>query len=809
MLCIKKIYHKRGLRNCNPLFLNKIAYRSKKTDKMKRLIYTCILLLTGYSIGFSQAIIHGSVKDLQTKEKLIGVSVFCKNLNIGTTTNEDGYYSLQIPPKGSYTIEFSFIGYKSLAQKIAVKDSPIPLDILLKTSNINLGEVVIAGKTKARKIREGAMPVSVIDVQKISGAANNINDVLAKTAGITMRNSGGMGSTSRISVRGLEGKRIGIFIDGLPMSDNNDFNTLNSIPVDIIKRIEVYKGIVPAKFGGSAIGGAVNIVLKEYPPYYLEAKYTNASYNTHIGSVGLKRNFPEKGFMLGASGGYTYSDNNYKMELPLNKGVIVERNHDNYQKKFMGASLSTNKWWFDEFELESAFISTNKEIQGIEYNIQKAHQSAKVFSILNKIEKDNFLIEGLDLDMNNIYSYSTFNFIDTAAYRYRWDMTPYVAASALGGEIGGDANLAQNKAHNFMQRTNLNYIINSSNAINFNSQYNYIKGIPKDTLRDAVFRHKTTFDNQMHSWVAGLSHEYNSSNKKLANILAFKFYYYQMKALRLIQLSSPETETISGIKSDYGISNAIRYRFSPNFSVKSSIAYDIRLPNAQELLGDGFLIVPATDLQPEKNKSINLTFLYDKFQGNKSLQLELNLFYMKLSNMIRFVPQSMLQATYENFGEMQSLGIELDAKYDATNWLYLFANATYQDLRDTRKLIDGTKANFNYYDRMPNIPYLMANAGLEIHKENLLFKNSKSRFFVNGSFIEEYFYKFKQSNYDEPKIPRSLTLNLGLEQSILNNSVLCGFQINNLTNQKILSEFNRPMPGRNYTLKIRYIWKKN
>lgn len=804
----KTVYtKKKRVAKLQPSFFEQNVKVFKNITSITRLIYTLIFSVVISVYCFSQATLYGSIADAQTGEKLVGATISCKKLNTGTMTDDNGYYSLKLP-KGIYSIEFSFVGYKSLLKKISLNNTPLTMNISLRENSTSLNEVVITGKTKARQIQEEAMPVSVIDIQKISSSASNINDVLAKTAGITTRNSGGVGSTSRISVRGLEGKRIGIFIDGLPMSDNNDYNDLNAIPVDIIKHIEIYKGIVPAKFGGSAIGGAVNIVLKEYPPYYLEAKYTYASYNTHISSVGLKHNFPDKGFMLGIGGGYTYSDNNYKMKLPLNKGVIVERDHDNYQKRFIGTSLSTNKLWFDEFELESAFISTNKEIQGVEYNIQKAHQSAKVFSILNKIEKDKIITEGLDLYMNNIYSYSVFKFIDTSTYRYQWDMTPYVGASAFGGEIGSDANSAHNKAHNFMQRTNFNYIFNNSSSINFNSQYNYIKNMPTDTLRDAVFRHKTTFNSQMHSWIGGVSYTYNSANKKLTNMLASKFYYYNMKGLKLIQLSSPETEEISSVKSDYGISNALRYRFSTNILAKVSLAYDVRLPNAQELLGDGFLIVPASDLQPEQNRSINLSMLYDKFDDVEHLQLELNLFYMKLTNMIRFVPQNMLQAKYENFGEMRSLGIEFDAKWDATTWLYLFANATYQDLRDTRKLIDGTKTNFNYYDRIPNIPCLMANAGIEMHKRNLWLKNSNSRLFINGSFIEEYYYKFRQSNYEEPKIPRSLVFNLGIEQSIFNGSVLFGLQINNLTNKKILSEFNRPMPGRNYTLKIRYIWKK-
>lgn len=797
---IQEKSRKEGCKVATLFFLNTTVQCSKK----RSLIMSALFVLSTLP-GFAQMAVEGTIRGVD-KEILPSASVYCKQLDIGTTTDEKGFYSLSMP-QGTYQLHFSFMGYETQEKKVKITDRPVRMNVSLKESPVSLDDVLVVGKSKARQIREQAMPVHVLQIEKISGAVNSMSDVLSKTAGITLRNSGGVGSTSRISVRGLEGKRIGIFIDGLPLSDNSEYNGLNAIPVDVIERIEVYKGIVPAKFGGSAIGGAINIVLKEYPPYYCEVKYNQASYNTHIASIGLKRNLSDKGYLIGAGGGYTYSDNNYKMELPLQKNTFVRRDHDAYEKKFGGLSFASTKWWFDEFELEAAYTSTGKEIQGIEHNIQHARQDVEVLSVSNKMDKKNFLMEGLELEINNLYSYSIFQFTDTSSYRYQWDMTPYIPVSKLGGEIGNDANATHNKSHNFIQRTNLNYIINQSHAINFNSQYNYVKGMPSDSLRDAVLGYQTHFNSDMHSWVGGLSHEYNSPHQKLANMLALKCYFYSMNTSKLKRISSPDREKLHARKYNFGISNAIRYRFSPSILAKASIAYDVRLPNEQELLGDGFLTAPATDLLPEKNKSVNLSFMYDKIGWNKRFQVELNLFLMELTDMIRFT-EGMLQYQYQNFGEMRSIGTEVDVKWDATSWLYLFMNATYQDLRDIRKYEHGTTPNFTKGDRMPNIPYLMANSGFELHKANLLGRKSYSRLLFDGHFVEAYYYNFRKSNYDEPKIPRSFVFNAGLEHSMMDGAIVLGLQLNNLTNAKVLSEFNRPLPGRNYAVKIRYIWKR-
>lgn len=157
------------------------------------------------------------------------------------------------------------------------------------------------------------MPVSVMTSKELEGTASSINEVLARTAGVTIRNTGGVGSASRMSVRGLEGKRLGLFIDEIAIGQMSNFVSLNDIPTDMIERIEVYKGIVPYKFGGSALGGAVNVVTKEYPPIYFDASYEIASFNTHRLSTVLKRTHKPSGLQFGIGGFLTYSDNNYVM----------------------------------------------------------------------------------------------------------------------------------------------------------------------------------------------------------------------------------------------------------------------------------------------------------------------------------------------------------------------------------------------------------------------------------------------------------------------------------------------------------------
>lgn len=775
------------------------------------LIFSVLLLALSAKVS-AQTQLSGTVRDAKNNELMVGASIYIRELQDGVITNDDGKYSFTIP-YGKYTMEFSFIGYETIKKQINCNKERLVINTSLHESALKLDAVVVIAKSEARQIREQAMPISVITMRELQGTVSDVSDVLSKISGVKIRSSGGVGSSSRISVRGLEGKRIGFYVNGAPLSNNNDFVNVNDIPVDLIERIEIYKGIVPAKFGGSAMGGAVNIETKEYPPKYLDASYTLQSFNTHKITGVIKRN--KNGIVLGIGGFYTYSDNDYTMELPLSpKGRFKKRNHDQFKKLIIGATFKSTKWWFDEVNFEPAIISSEKEIQGIEYNIQEAKSSSDSYVFVNHDKKSNFLIEGLDMEADFAYVYTINRFQDKSKYKYEWNgdtLSPSMNDEGIGlGEIGSVPNDAYNQKHTFFQKLNLNYVLNSKNSFNLNSLYNFAKGMPQDTLKDLINGYKTNFNSTMNNWTLGFAYEFNTANKKFTNMLNGKYYYYAMQT-QLVNINSSDhiPEDIDNHKSDFGISNAMRFRFTPAFLIKTSIAYDVRLPSDNELLGDGFLITPAGDLSPERNTSFNLGLMYDITNGNqKRFQLETNIFYMYLENMIRFTGGP-LQSVYENFGEMRTLGAEIEVKWDATRWLYLWGNVTYQDLRDTREHKAGSTApNTNKGDRMPNIPYLFANGGIELHRENVFGGTGQNtRLFSDCAFVEEYFYDFEESKRQQKRVPRSFTINAGLEHSLRNQSIFFSVQVNNLTDAKVMSEFNRPLPGRNWGVKMRYVWK--
>ena len=767
-----------------------------------------LLLLFSLSISAQNtAELIGTVTDKVTHQPLIGADVYIKELNKGVSTDARGQYRLAHLPEGNYTVWFSFLGYQTFGKKISVKGQ-MRSDVSLKEQAEEISEVTVSGKSIAHQKKEQSMPVTVIDMSNLRGTVSSVQDILLKTVGITLRSSGGVGSSSRISVRGLEGKRIGFFIDELPLGEQTDYIDINDIPIDMIDRIEIYKGVVPARFGGSSLGGAINIVIREYPDKYADLSYGYESYNTHKAQGVFKRNLKQRGLVFGIGGGYTSSDNNYTFDSPFQEGLRITRNHDKYRKLIIGGSFKAKKWWFDEVELEPVFVKTYKEIQGIEYDIREAHSQSLMTGLSNKLEKDNFLTEGLNLDMFNGLVLTKMNFIDKATRRYEWDGSSYPTPSRYGGEAGYNyPSDSDDKKLTFINKTNLEYILTERHSLNINSVFSMANGTPKDDLKTLSLGKQVNFDSQMRSWISGLTYDFRTLNDVFLNSLTVRHYMYTMHT-QMAPLFVPGKYDVDVSKSNFGVNNAMRYRFLPSLMGKLSAGYEVRIPSETELLGDGIAVIPSPDLLPERNLSANLGLLFDLTGKHPTnAQIEMNFFYMYLQDMIRYTA-GLIGAQYQNFGEMRTLGVEFEAKADVLPSLYLYGNTTYQDLRDTRAYEpESTVPNPTKNKRMPNIPYLMANAGLEFHRENLFGGTGQNtRLFADVAFVEEYYYDFEMTQLQKRRIPRSTTIDIGFEHSFLNNKVFLSGKVRNITNEKTLSEFNRPLMGINGGVKLRVIF---
>ena len=216
-----------------------------------------IFLLFFYACpsAFSQQkfTIHGTVNDKNSGEPLIGATVIVQRLNQGVITNDYGFYSLSLP-KGSYSIAISYLGFETIHQSIALEDNQ-QLDFQLITNNNLLDEVVVTStdsKSSAlRTVLSGVDNLTQKEIKRIPPLLGevDINRAILTQAGVTSIGEG----TSGFNVRGGNIDQNLILLDEAPLYNASHlWGFFSAFNANAIKSMNLYKGNIPARFGGRA-----------------------------------------------------------------------------------------------------------------------------------------------------------------------------------------------------------------------------------------------------------------------------------------------------------------------------------------------------------------------------------------------------------------------------------------------------------------------------------------------------------------------------------------------------------------------------
>ena len=213
------------------------------------LLLVCIILGAHAQHPFK---LTGVVKDTQG-EPIFAAAVAVKNISNGSYTDEQGKYALSVA-QGEYTLVVSMMGYEPQERKVSVRANQ-RVDFVLKENAVNLESVQVYGKSKAQQLREGAYAVNAMNIKPLVNTTQSLNTIVNKTTGVKVREEGGVGSDYDLSINGLSGNSIRYFLDGMPLDSKGTGVTLANLPTNIIERVEIYKGVIPAHLGSDALGG--------------------------------------------------------------------------------------------------------------------------------------------------------------------------------------------------------------------------------------------------------------------------------------------------------------------------------------------------------------------------------------------------------------------------------------------------------------------------------------------------------------------------------------------------------------------------
>lgn len=213
------------------------------------LLLKCFLF---FSVAWSQdkVTLNGYVKDAANGEELIGVTVYIPSLQAGTVTNDYGFYALTVP-RGTYEVRFSYIGYKDDVRTLDLQ-AGVSLNVEMQSDAQMMEEVVIEERPLDENVVAVQMSKNTLNinqVKKLPALFGEI-DIIKNIQMLPGVISAGEG-TSSFFVRGGSADQNLILIDEAPVYDPSHlFGLFSVFNADVIKDSELYKGGIPARFGG-------------------------------------------------------------------------------------------------------------------------------------------------------------------------------------------------------------------------------------------------------------------------------------------------------------------------------------------------------------------------------------------------------------------------------------------------------------------------------------------------------------------------------------------------------------------------------
>lgn len=799
-------------------------------------LFTFFLSEFALSQNHTVASIYGEVKD-DSGTPLISASVELGDGVNGAISDSLGVYKLTTIKTGKFIIKISAIGYFPQERPVYLRENQsLNINFTLKQDTRQLSEVKVTAaggnQNKVKQIRESGFNVNVVNMNDFSNISTDINQVIKRTTGILVRESGGVGSDFTFQINGLAAK---IYIDDIPMDQYGSSMTLNNIPVNLVDRVEIYKGVVPASLGSDAMGGAVNIITKQRTRHFLDASYSYGSFNTHQLAVTGGMRDKKTGFKIRASGYYNSSDNDYTMysdpayDIRLevakydpftNSGKMVaidkaKRFHDKYWSAMGEIEAGFEKVkWADWATVGLTYSENMKQIQtGASVNAVYGGKWSENFYLMPSVKyrKNDFLTKGLFANVYANYSRSNDIQRDTALQKYDWS----------GGWIYPLSDVPLEEQHdklvydNFMARANFNYDLDAekNHSLNLNYVVNSSSQKIYDLTETEAWRiDKSGLPGKLVNHIAGLTWQGQWFQSKLISVLSAKYYGMSTQKTMDERTFDEKGEVIGGqitaYKKYFGYpsgSFALRYRITSDLGLKASIERGYNLPDMAQLYGDGGNYLPNYNLKPEGSDNYNFGIYYNHFFGDHFINLDASGFYRNSKNYIAAQTEDNLHFVYYNLPGVKLYGAEGEAKYGYKDMISLTLNGSYDKAIDNTKFTELNQVSLTYKEQIPNRPWIYGNADLSLSKRDLIGKNTRLQFSYMHQYIHWFFLSWENLGGRASKnfVPTQTIHSAVLTYSWLQDKYNISVEARNFTNEKAYDNFRLQKPGRAFYIKFR------
>ncbi len=299
--------------------------------KMKKLTFLLLSQLIFLVAQAQTSSIHGIITGSDTREGLVGVNIILEGTVYGTISSHHGDYFLGDIPPGSYTVMYSYLGYKTAEVELDIQGGKdIEKNLVLEPGSIDLAAVTIAANQPFSAASSKAIRNFDLKVKPVRTA----QDVLTLAPGLFIAQHAGGGKAEQLFMRGFDadhGTDIGVYVDGLPVNmvshgHGQGYADLHFIIPEIVDGLTVYKGPYFSRFGNFGTAGSVDLTTTDHPDKNL-VKIEGGMFNTAKATTVLK--IPTNGKHQSAyvAGQYAYSDGPVESPQGFNRMNLFGKFH--------------------------------------------------------------------------------------------------------------------------------------------------------------------------------------------------------------------------------------------------------------------------------------------------------------------------------------------------------------------------------------------------------------------------------------------------------------------------------------------------
>lgn len=661
-------------------------------------------------------------------------------------------------------------------------------------------QIEVVDESEGHKLQQSARAITVVDTKVARERSADLGEVLSRQQGIQVRRTGGLGSAMRFSLNGLYDDQIRFFLDGVPLDFAGWGLGIANVPVDLVQRVDVHRGVVPISLGADALGGAVDLVTDPSWVNRAAVSYQVGSFGTHRATTTARARDSATGLAVGLTTFLDRAANDYPVdvEIPDAQGRLhatrVRRFHDAYTAA--GGSVEVGLVERGAVRRALVRLYANNYAKELQHNVVMTVPYGDANYDGNTRGATTDLEIGRGAWRTRILAGGArrmIDFEDQGTHIYDWN-GEMVRDRVRPGELGDKPVFQRTTETALFARVTVERALGRQRLRATLAPTATMRGGDDFLDPNPMGRDPLSAKRELFQLVTGVEHEITT--ERFANIGFVKHYAMKTDAedLRTGYQFVPIEQSTQRV----GLGDGVRYALTDGLALKASYEWATRLPSKDEVFGDGILVQPNLELAPERSHNVNVGARFEE----EGLASEVNLF-ARLADQLIVLLGDDRYFTYQNVYAARILGIEGAASWtNATRWLGLEGTFTVQDIRNASS--DGTFGAFEG-DRIPNRPWLLASATGTVRKRDLVRSGDEVILFASSRYVHEFFRGWESAGLVQYKqvVPTQLVHGAGITYALRGKApIVTTLEMQNLTDARAFDSFGAQRPGRALYLKL-------